>query len=96
MPPERFSVSEQGKVPRCDDRTQAWRVVKDAAKAVGTVGRIACHSLGKTLGYHAWKTGVQAVLLLDIYNHSSFDVTRRYLDIAQDDRDEVYFGLALT
>ena len=77
-------------------RTQAWRIVKEAAKAVGAMGRISCHSLRKTLGYHAWKAGVQAVLLMDIYNHSSFDVTRRYLGIAQDDRDEVYLGLALT
>ena len=76
-------------------RTQAWRVVKEAAAAIGVAGVIGCHSLRKTLGYHAWKAGVAAVLLMDLFNHSSFEVTRRYLGISQDDRDAVYLGLAL-
>ena len=76
-------------------RTQAWRIVKDAAAAVGLFHGVGCHSLRKSLGYHAWKSGVQAVLLMDIYNHSSFAVTKRYLGITQDERDSVYLGLAL-
>jgi len=76
-------------------RTQAWRIVKEAAKAVGVLGCIGCHSLRKTLGYHAWKSGVKAVLLMDIFNHSSFEITKRYLGISQDDRDNVYLKLAL-
>ena len=76
-------------------RTQAWRIVKEAAQAVGVAGCIGCHSLRKTLGYHAWKSGVATVLLMDIFNHSSFDVTKRYLGISQDERDDVYLALEL-
>ena len=76
-------------------RIQAWRVVKLAAEAVKAVGRIACHSLRKTFGYFAWKSGTLPVMLMDIYNHSSFDITRRYLGIAQEDRDKVYLSMAL-
>lgn len=76
-------------------RIHAWRIVKAAAQATQATGRIACHSLRKTFGYHAWKSGVLPVMLMDIYNHSSFDVTRRYLGIAQEDRDKVYLGIAL-
>ena len=76
-------------------RIQAWRIIKEAANAVGMTGVIGCHSLRKTLGYHAWKSGVAAVLLMDIFNHSNFAVTKRYLGISQDERDEVYLSLAL-
>ena len=76
-------------------RVQAWRIVKLAAQAIEVAGCIACHSLRKTFGYFAWKSGVLPVILMDIYNHSSFDITRKYLGIAQDDRDRVYLSMAL-
>ncbi|MDR1616153.1 MAG: tyrosine-type recombinase/integrase, partial [Syntrophomonadaceae bacterium] len=59
------------------------------------MGCVACHSLRKTFGYHAWRAGVPPVMLMDIYNHSSFEITRRYLGISQDDRDKVYLAMAL-
>lgn len=76
-------------------RIQAYRIIKAAAMAVKVVGNIACHSLRKTFGYHAWRSGIAAVLLMDIYNHSSYEITRRYLGISQDDRDKVYLSAAL-
>ena len=76
-------------------RIQAWRIIKEAANAIGVAGVIGCHSLRKTLGYHAWKSGVAAVLLMDIFNHSNFAVTKRYLGISQDERDKVYLSLVL-
>ena len=76
-------------------RVQAWRIVHGAADAIKAVGRIACHSLRKTFGYFAWKAGVLPVMLMDIYNHSSFEITRRYLGITQDDRDKVYLNMEL-
>ncbi len=71
-------------------RSQAFRVIKKATDACGIVGVISPHSLRKTFGYHACKEGIAPVLLMDIFNHSSFDVTRRYIGIEQDDRDEVF------
>ena len=76
-------------------RIQAWRIIKTAADAIHATGCISCHSLRKTFGYFAWKSGVLPVMLMDIYNHSSFDITRRYLGIAQEDRDKVYLSMAL-
>lgn len=76
-------------------RVQAYRIIRAAAEAIGLQGQISCHSLRKTFGYHAWKSGVQAVVIMDIYNHSSFNITKRYLGVSQDDRDEVYRNMRL-
>ncbi len=71
-------------------RSQAFRIIKKAAEYAGIEECISCHSLRKTFGYHAWKQGVPPAMLMDIYNHSSYHVTQRYLCIEQEDRDRVY------
>lgn len=76
-------------------RTQAYAIIREACAASGIEGKISCHSLRKTFGYHAWKNNVPEVMLMNIYNHSSFAVTRCYLGIEQDDRDEVFQKLNL-
>ena len=77
-------------------RIQAYRLIRAASEALGFQCRVSCHSLRKTFGYHAWKSGASPVVIMEIYNHSSLAVTRRYLGVTQDDKDEVYLGLCLT
>jgi integrase len=73
-------------------RIQAYRIIRAAGEAA--LGeRVSCHSLRKTFGYHAWKDGVSPAVIMEIYNHSSFAVTRRYLGVSQDDQDAVYLKL---
>ena len=76
-------------------RVQAFRIIKAAAEACKLQGVICCHSLRKTFGYHAWQQGVSPALLMNIYNHSSYQVTRRYLGIEQDDRDRIFMQIKL-
>lgn len=76
-------------------RSQAFRIVKKAARQCGLPEHISCHSLRKTFGYFAWKQGVQPALLMSIYNHSSYEITKRYLCIDQTEKDEVYHKIAL-
>lgn len=76
-------------------RSQAFRIIKEAALYAGLNEHISCHSLRKTFGYHAWKRGVQPALLMELYNHSSYCVTKKYLGIEQDDKDQVYLEIQL-
>ena len=77
-------------------RIQAWRVIREACRALGIDGHISCHSLRKTWGYHAWTEGdVSPVVIMDIYNHSNFAITKRYLGVAQDDLDQAYLNMEL-
>lgn len=76
-------------------RSQAYRIIKKAANELHFEEGISCHSLRKTFGYHAWKRGVHPAILTEIYNHSSYQVTRRYLGINQDDKDDIFLQVNL-
>lgn len=88
-----FSKRTNPAAPIC--RSQAFRIIRDAARKALHEEHISCHSLRKTFGYHAWKQGISPVLLMDIYNHSSYQITKRYLGIDQDEKDHVYLELEL-
>lgn len=77
------------------NRVQAYRIIKEAAQAAGLDEYVSCHSLRKTFGYFAWKQGVPPAMLMDIYNHSSYKITRRYLCIEQEDKDDVFMNIKL-
>lgn len=77
------------------NRSQAYRIVKAAAVHTTQEDCVSCHSLRKTFGYHAWKQGTPPALLMDVFNHSSYRITQRYLGIEQDERDEIYLKLEL-
>lgn len=76
-------------------RYQAYRIVKAAGAFAGLNESISCHSLRKTFGYHAWKQGTAPALLMSIFNHSAYQITKRYLCIEQDDKDEVFAKIKL-
>ena len=70
------------------------RIIRAAVEALSFVSYVSCHSLRKTFGYHLWKSGVSPAVIMEIYNHSNFGVTRRYLGVCQNDKNEAYCRLA--
>ena len=86
---------ENARTKKAISRVQAYRLIRAASEALELEFRVSCHSLRKTFGYHAWKQGTPPAVIMDIYNHSSLEVTKRYLGITQDDRNEVYLNIEL-
>mgnify|MGYP000196638796 FL=1 len=76
-------------------RYQVYRMIRNAAESVEIQEKVSCHSLRKTFGYRAWKQGADPIVIMLIYNHSSFDITKRYLCIEQDDKDAVFRNIQL-
>lgn len=76
-------------------RNRAYVIIKKACRSLGYEDNISCHSLRKTFGYHAWKQGIYPTVIMSIYNHSSMEITKRYLSIEQDDKDEVFKNIML-
>ena len=76
-------------------RNQAYLVIRQACENNNIEGHISCHSLRKTFGYHAWKMNTPEILLMNIYNHSSVEITKCYLGIGQEDKDDVYNNIKL-
>lgn len=93
--PDTFLFTSRKGENRPITRNYAFTLIKNASNTLGFEDNISCHSLRKTFGYQAWKQGVQPALLMSIYNHSSYEITKRYLGISQDERDEVFMKVLL-
>ncbi len=93
--PDTFLFSSRKGDNKPITRNHAFYIIKTASESLGFEEHISCHSLRKTFGYQAWKQGVQPALLMSIYNHSSYEITKRYLGITQDERDQVFMNIAL-
>ncbi|MCC5911836.1 MAG: site-specific integrase [Clostridiaceae bacterium] len=76
-------------------RYMAWISIKEACEAVGVKENVGTHTLRKTWGYWAWKSGVPLPIIMEVLNHSSITITKRYLGITQDEINEAYMGLNL-
>lgn len=76
-------------------RQQAAHILSEAADYVGIKEPISSHSMRKTWGYWAYKSGISIALIMEALNHSSITNCRKYLGITQDDLDNVYMLLNL-
>ena len=73
------------------DRSQVYRMINQACEAVGITGvNIGTHTMRKTFGYHHYKRFKDVAILQQIFNHSSPNITLRYLGINQDEINRSY------
>jgi integrase len=76
-------------------RQQASNIISTAGDYIGIKEPINNHSMRKTWGYWAYKSGVSIILIMEALNHSSIANTMKYIGITQDDLNEVYINLNL-
>jgi integrase len=71
-------------------RIQAYRVLKEAA-SLCEVENFGTHSMRKTWGYWTYKASKFNIgLIMQTFNHSSQNITLRYIGVNQDQKDELY------
>lgn len=93
--PNRYLFSSRKGNSQPITRVQAYRIINDACAVARVEGAIGMHTLRKTFGYWAYKQGIDIILLMKIFNHSSPSITLRYIGITQEDINNVYISLNL-
>ena len=85
-PQDYLFLSQRGK--KAITRVQAYRIISEACLLAGITTKIGTHTMRKTFGYHFYQEKKDVALLQNILNHSSPEVTLRYIGINQDIIDE--------
>lgn len=78
------------------DRSQVYRRINEAIHFLKIDANVGTHTLRKTFGYHHYKQFHDIAVLQEIFNHTSPEVTKRYIGITQDEIDDTYLSLDLT
>jgi integrase len=76
-------------------RKTAWNDIQDMAGLARLDYSLGCHSLRKTFGYHYYKQTGDIAFLMIWFNHSSADVTKRYIGIDLDERAKKIRGFEI-
>ena len=77
------------------DRSQVYRFINDACKALDIAVNVGCHTMRKNFGLHFYKQYNNIALLQKIFQHSAPSITLRYIGITQEEIDESYMNFEL-
>lgn len=76
-----------------------WRIIKEAAVEAGIRQNIGSHSLRKSFGFWCWHQSEDKnkalVILQQIFNHSSTQVTAKYIGILDDEIEDMFNSIEL-
>ncbi len=86
--------SKDGK-PRPISRVAAWQSINKYCKKAGIDQNVGTHTLRKTFGYHQYKNGTDIAMLQKMLNHSSPQVTLRYIGIEREKLNARYKAVEL-
>ncbi len=77
------------------DRFTAYKILNKACIETNININIGTHTLRKTFGYHFYKKFKDIILLQKIFNHSTPNVTLRYIGLEQEEIDNKYLQFIL-
>lgn len=75
-------------------RQQAYKIIRTASEEF-KLNNIGTHSLRKTFGYIIYNQTHDIMTLKEILNHSSIEITKRYIGITQSEKDDLIANIAL-
>ncbi len=87
QPLNRYLFKSRKEYNKPISRIQAYRIISEACNVIG-IDNVGTHSLRKTFGYHFYKRTKDIALLQKILNHSSQDITLRYIGLTQEVIDD--------
>ena len=67
-------------------RQSAYLILKIAAEECG-LESVGTHTMRKTFGYHFYNKYKDIVMLMELFNHASPAITKKYIGIKQDQQD---------
>lgn len=76
-------------------RFAAYYIVRSACKEAGLQEKVGTHTMRKTFGYHHYRKFKDVAILQKIFNHSSPEITLRYIGIEQDEIEKSYVNFIL-
>lgn len=68
-------------------RSMAYKILRRAAEKF-KLRDIGTHTMRKTFGYHFYQQTKDVAMLQELFNHSSPDITLRYIGVNQDSMDK--------
>lgn len=77
------------------ERIGAYYIISTACKKAHIDAHVGTHTMRKTFGYHHYKRYRDIAMLQKIFNHSTPQITLRYIGIEQDKIDESYTNFIL-
>jgi integrase len=76
-------------------RYQIYNIINEAAQYANIKDNIGCHSMRKTFGYWHYYYNHDIRILMDIFNHSSEEVTLRYIGISDEQKRKSMENMSL-
>ena len=77
------------------DRSTAYYIIKDACENAGLQIKAGTHTMRKSFGYHHYRQFKDVAMLQKIFNHSSPQITLRYIGVEQEQIEDSYNNFIL-